>query len=84
MKEYNGWPNRETWTVSLYCTSLEDVKAAKEWLEEIEAGLPLIAMDLFGWAMAEVDWHYLEQAFAPTDAAAANDDNDDNDDTDTD
>jgi len=78
MKEYNGWPNRETWTVSLYCTSLEDVKAAKEWLEEIEAGLPLIAMDLFGWAMAEVDWHYLEQVFAPADDD--NNDNDDNDD----
>ena len=77
-KEYNGWPNRETWTVSLYCTSLEDVKAAKEWLEEIEAGLPLIAMDLFGWAMAEVDWHYLEQVFAPADDD--NNDNDDNDD----
>jgi len=76
-KEYNGWPNKWTWTVSLYCTSLEDVQYAREWLEEIAADLPLIAMDLLGSAIAEVDWHYLEQVFAPD--AAADDDDDDND-----
>ena len=77
MTEYNGWPNRFTWTISLYCESLEDVRSAREYLEDIAADLPLMAMDLLGSAIAEVDWHYLEQVFAPD--AAADDDDDDND-----
>ena len=66
-KEYNGWPNHETWAMSLYCNSLEDVHALRGYLEEIPFDLPLPAMDLLLSAMAEVDWHYLEQVFAPAD-----------------
>ena len=79
-KEYNGWPNKWTWTVSLYCTSLEDVQYAREWLEEIASELPLIAMDLLTSAIAQVEWEYLEQVFIPETTAADDDDNDDNDD----
>ena len=82
MSEYNGWPNRFTWTVSLYCDSLEDVRAAKEWLEEIAADLPLPAMDLLGSAIAEVDWWYLEKVFSPTDAVDEDDEDDEDDDND--
>jgi len=67
-REYNGWPNRWTWAISLYCESLEDVRYIREYLEEIAAGLPLPAMDLLTSAIAEVDWYYLEQAFSPADA----------------
>jgi len=76
-KEYNGWPNRWTWTVSLYCASLEDVQYAREWLEEIASELPLIAMDLLTSAIAEVEWDYLEQVFAEGGDTTA-DDADDN------
>jgi len=62
---YNGWPNKVTWQVSLYCTSLEDVVAAREYLEEIAADLPLMASDLLTSAIAEVEWDYLERVFAP-------------------
>jgi hypothetical protein len=65
MSEYNGWPNKVTWQVSLYCTSLEDVQYAREWLEEIASELPLIAMDLLTSAIAEVDWYRLEEVFSP-------------------
>ena len=76
-KEYNGWPNRWTWTVSLYCTSLEDVQYAREWLEEIATDLPLIAMDLLTSAITQVDWDHLEKVFSPTETADEDDDNDD-------
>ena len=75
--EYNGWPNKGTWAVSLYCESLEDVYAAKEYLEDIAADLPLMASDLLTWAIALVDWYRLEQVFAPADAAAVAADDDD-------
>jgi len=74
--EHNGWPNKGTWAVSLYCESLEDVYAAKEYLEDIAADLPLMASDLLTWAIALVDWYRLEQVFAPD---AADDDDDDDD-----
>ena len=80
MKEYNGWPNRMTWTISLYCESLDDVRFLRDHLEEIAANLPLPAMDLLTSAMAEVDWHHLEQAFSPAD----NDDESDEDNEDDD
>jgi len=73
--EYNGWPNRMTWSMSLYCESLDDVRALREHLEDIAADLPLPAMDLLLSAMAEVKWDYLEQAFSPADAS--DDDSDD-------
>jgi len=68
MTEYNGWPNRFTWTISLYCESREDVQSLREYLEEIAADLPLPAMDLLLSAVASVNWEYLERAFSPTDA----------------
>jgi len=77
--EYNGWPNRMTWSMSLYCESLDDVLFLREHLEEIAADLPLPAMDLLTSAIAEVDWHHLEQAFSPDDA---NDDESDESDED--
>jgi len=67
--EYNGWPNHMTWSMSLYCESLDDVRAEREHLEDIAADLPLPAMDLLLSAIDEVDWHRLEQAFSPADAA---------------
>jgi len=78
-KEYNGWPNKWTWTISLYCNSLEDVQYAREWLEEIASELPLIAMDLLTSAIAQVDWDYLEQVFVP-EAANETETETDNDD----
>ena len=68
MTTYNGWPNHETWVASLYCESLEDVRALREYLEEIAAGLPLPAMDLLLSAVASVNWEYLERALSPTNA----------------
>jgi hypothetical protein len=56
--------------MSLYCESLEDVRALREYLEEIAASLPLPASDLLESAISEVNWYELERAFAP--------DNDDN------
>jgi len=76
--EYNGWPNKGTWAVSLYCESLEDVYAAKEYLEDIAADLPSLASDLLTWAIALVDWYRLEQVFTPDET----DEDDDNDETD--
>jgi hypothetical protein len=64
MTTYNGWPNHETWAVSLYCESREDVQALREYLEEIAADLPLPAMDLLLSAISEVNWACLEKAFA--------------------
>ena len=78
-KEYNGWPNKWTWTISLYCNSLEDVQYAREWLEEIASELPLIAMDLLTSAIAQVDWDHLEKVFSPTDAVDEDDEDDDDD-----
>jgi len=75
MKEYNGWPNHETWAMSLYCESAEDVRALREYLEEMPFSLPMPAMELFLSAMAEVKWDYLEQAFSP--AESDEDDEDD-------
>jgi hypothetical protein len=69
-KEYNGWPNRFTWTISLYCESLEDVRYIREYLEDIAADLPLPAMDLLGSAIAEVDWDHLEKVFSPAETEA--------------
>ena len=74
MTTYNGWPNHETWAMSLYCESLDDVRFLREHLEEIAADLPLPAMDLLTSAIAEVDWHRLEQAFSPADNDDASDD----------
>ena len=74
--EYNGWPNHETWAMSLYCESLDDVRALREHLEDIAADLPLPAMDLLLSAIAEVDWHRLEQAFSPADNDDASDEDD--------
>ena len=65
MKEYNGWPNYETWAMSLYCESAEDVHALREYLEEMPFSLPMPVMDLLLSAIAEVKWDYLEQAFSP-------------------
>ena len=81
MREYNGWPNRLTWTISLYCESREDVLALREYLEEIAADLPLAAMDLLTSAIAEVEWDHLERAFAPESNTS---DTDDADEIDTD
>ena len=67
--EYNGWPNHMTWSMSLYCESSDDVRSLREHLEDIAADLPLPAMDLLTSAIAEVDWHRLEQAFSPADAS---------------
>ena len=64
---YNGWPNHETWAMSLYCESLEDVRSLREYLEEIAAGLPLPAMDLLLSAISEGQWDYLERSYANTD-----------------
>ena len=72
--EYNGWPNHETWAMSLYCESLDDVRALREHLEDIAADLPLPAMDLLLSAIDEVDWNRLEQAFSPADNDDASDD----------
>jgi len=72
-REYNGWPNKATWLVSLRCESLEDVYAAKEYLEDVAADLPSLAGDLLTWAIALVDWYRLEEVFTPS-----------NDDADTD
>jgi len=68
-REYNGWPNKGTWLVSLRCESLEDVYAAKEYLEDIAADLPSLAADLLTWAIAHIEWHHLEQVFAPSNDA---------------
>ena len=67
MTTYNGWTNHMTWSMSLYCESLEDVRALREYLEEIAAGLPLPASDLLESAIGEVNWCELERAFSPTD-----------------
>ena len=80
MKEYNGWPSHETWALSLYCNSLEDVRALREYLEEMPFDLPLPAMDLLLSAMAEVDWDHLEKVFTPDEA----DEDDEDDKTETD
>ena len=64
---YNGWPNHETWVMSLYCESHEDVLFLREYLEEIAAGLPLPAMDLLLSAISEVQWDYLERSYANAD-----------------
>ena len=77
-KEYNGWPNKWTWTISLYCESIEDVRYIREYLEEIASDLPLPAMDLLTSAIAEVEWDHLERAFAPESDTSDTDD-DDND-----
>jgi len=61
---YNGWPNHMTWSMSLYCESLEDVHALREYLEEIAADLPLPASDLLSSAIEEVDWQRLEEVFS--------------------
>ena len=66
---YNGWTNHMTWSMSLYCESLEDVRALREYLEEIAASLPLPASDLLESAISEVNWYELERAFAPAEAA---------------
>jgi len=69
MKEYNGWPNHETWAMSLYCNSLEDVHALREYLEEMPFfDLPLPVMDLLLSAMAEIKWDYLERSYAEDNA----------------
>jgi hypothetical protein len=73
-KEYNGWPNKGTWLVSLRCESQEDVQYAREHLEEIATDLPSLAADLLTWAMALVEWDHLEQVFSPSES---NDDNTD-------
>ena len=82
MTTYNGWPNRMTWTISLYCESLDDVRFLREHLEDIAADLPLPAMDLLTSAIAEVDWWRLEQAFSPaeSDEDDEGDEGDDNSD----
>jgi len=64
---YNGWTNHMTWSMSLYCESLEDVHALREYLEEIAAGLPLPASDLLESAIEEINWRELEQAFFDAD-----------------
>jgi hypothetical protein len=61
---YNGWPNRLTWTISLYCESREDVLSLREYLEEIATDLPLPASDLLSSAIEEVDWQRLEEVFS--------------------
>jgi len=63
-REYNGWPSRLTWTISLYCESREDVLSLREYLEEIAADLPLPASDLLSSAIEEVDWQRLEEVFS--------------------
>ena len=73
MSTYNGWPNRLTWTISLYCESREDVLSLREYLEEIAADLPLMASDLLTSAIAEVEWDHLEQVFTPDEADEDND-----------
>jgi len=80
MTTYNGWPNYETWAISLYCESAEDVRALREYLEGIPFSLPMPAMDLLLSAMAEVKWDHLEQAFSPADASDARDASDEDDD----
>jgi hypothetical protein len=50
--------------MSLYCESLEDVHALREYLEEIAADLPLPASDLLSSAIEEVDWQRLEEVFS--------------------
>jgi len=64
---YNGWTNHMTWSMSLYCESLKDVRALREYLEEIAAGLPLPASDLLESAIEEINWRELEQAFFDAD-----------------
>ena len=64
---YNGWPNRFTWSMSLYCESREDVLSLREYLEEIATDLPLPAMDLLLSAISEVQWDYLERSYANAD-----------------
>ena len=76
-KEYNGWPNKWTWTISLYCESLEDVRYIREYLEEIASDLPLPAMDLLTSAIAEIEWDYLERVFAEGGDTTADDADDD-------
>jgi hypothetical protein len=69
MTTYNGWPNHETWVASLYCESLEDVRALREYLEEMPFfDLPLPVMDLLLSAMAEIKWDYLERSYAEDNA----------------
>jgi len=66
---YNGWPNHETWAMSLYCNSLKDVHALREYLEEMPFfDLPLPVMDLLLSAMAEIKWDYLERSYAEDNA----------------
>ena len=74
MTTYNGWPNHETWAMSLYCESAEDVRALREYLEEIPFSLPMPAMELLLSAMAEVKWDHLERAFLPADESDESDD----------
>ena len=63
MKEYNGWPNKGTWLVSLRCESLEDVYATREHLGDVAAKLPPLVADLLTWAIGQVEWYHLEQVF---------------------
>ena len=55
--------------MSLYCDSLEDVHALREYLEEMPFfDLPLPVMDLLLSAMAEIKWDYLERSYAEDNA----------------
>ena len=59
---YNGWTNRETWLVNVWFNpeSVEDVRAARQMLEEEEESMNGCLRDMSG--LDRVNWEELEDA----------------------
>lgn len=62
---YNGWSNRETWLVNVWCNpeSKEDVQSAKEYIEEQYDAIPDGPLkDMLN--LSVINWDELESVFS--------------------
>lgn len=61
MSEYNGWTNRETWTMSLWIDfeSPQDVENAKAYLEEEVGKVPQLLRDFL--CVDQINWDELRE-----------------------
>lgn len=60
---YNGWANRATWLVNVWFNpeSLEDVRAARQTIEDAEDEMPDFMRDFL--CTGEINWAELESHF---------------------
>ena len=74
-EKYNGWTNRETWLVNLWCgdnwETPDDVQASKEFIEDTITELPSWIQDFI--YQGAVNWDELEKSFIDSLFETAND-----------